>query len=271
MDLNKQIIDLKMSLFDTEQLTNACNVIVGHLGNSVLAIHLYGSALEGGLKPCSDIDLFVTVKSAIDDALRRKLMEAFLHCSAYPGTKTDMRALEVTVVNYYDVVPWRYPARRELQFGEWLREDILKGVFEPAQEDIDLTILLRKLSLASIPLIGKVASEIFEPIPEHDFKQALYSTLSLWQSESDWQGDERNIILTIARIWYSIQTGQIVSKEEAATWLIERIPLIYKPLVIQAKQNYLATDPEAFTPDAKEMNEFIYFAKQSIENSDERR
>ena len=30
-----------------------------------------------------------------------------------------------------DLVPWRHPARRELQFGEWLRGDLEAGIVEP--------------------------------------------------------------------------------------------------------------------------------------------
>ena len=39
------------------QLSQALNVIEHHLGSTLLAMHLYGSALDGGLKPYSDIDL----------------------------------------------------------------------------------------------------------------------------------------------------------------------------------------------------------------------
>ncbi|WP_174219961.1 nucleotidyltransferase domain-containing protein, partial [Escherichia coli] len=34
---------------------------VRHLESTLLAVHLYGSAVDGGLKPYSDIDLLVTV------------------------------------------------------------------------------------------------------------------------------------------------------------------------------------------------------------------
>ena len=43
--------------------------------------------------------------------------------SRYPGKDKTLRALEVTVIVYKEVVPWRYPAVRELQFGEWPRKD----------------------------------------------------------------------------------------------------------------------------------------------------
>ncbi|WP_176455430.1 nucleotidyltransferase domain-containing protein, partial [Klebsiella pneumoniae] len=100
------------------QLSQALNVIEHHLGSTLLAVHLYGSALDGGLKPCSDIDLLVTVTAQLDETVRQALFVDFLEVSASPGQSEALRALEVTIVVYGDVVPWRYPARRELQFGE---------------------------------------------------------------------------------------------------------------------------------------------------------
>jgi predicted nucleotidyltransferase len=42
---------------------------------SLRAVHLFGSALDGGLKPYSDIDLLVTVGEP-DEATRRRLARA---------------------------------------------------------------------------------------------------------------------------------------------------------------------------------------------------
>ncbi|EQB8288533.1 nucleotidyltransferase domain-containing protein, partial [Escherichia coli] len=94
------------------QLSQALNVIEHHLGSTLLAVHLYGSALDGGLKPCSDIDLLVTVTAQLDETVRQALFVDFLEVSASPGQSEALRALEVTIVVYGDVVPWRYPARR---------------------------------------------------------------------------------------------------------------------------------------------------------------
>ena len=43
------------------QLSEVAGVIERHLEPTLLAVHLYGSAVDGGLKPHSDIDLLVTV------------------------------------------------------------------------------------------------------------------------------------------------------------------------------------------------------------------
>ncbi|EFK8052977.1 nucleotidyltransferase domain-containing protein, partial [Escherichia coli] len=43
-----------------KQLSHARAVIERHLAATLDTIHLFGSAIDGGLKPDSDIDLLVT-------------------------------------------------------------------------------------------------------------------------------------------------------------------------------------------------------------------
>lgn len=56
------------------QVASACALLSHHLGDSLQAIHLFGSAVDGGLKPPSDIDLLVTVSKALTEQVRRDLM-----------------------------------------------------------------------------------------------------------------------------------------------------------------------------------------------------
>ena len=79
-------------------------------------MHLYGSAVNGGLKPYSDIDLLVTVTVRLNETTRRALLNDLLEVSTFPGESEALRAIEVTIVVHDDIIPWRYPAKRELQF-----------------------------------------------------------------------------------------------------------------------------------------------------------
>ena len=98
------------------QLAATRAVLERHLGDTLEAIHLFGSALDGGLQIFSDVDLMVTVSAPLAEPVRRALMVDLLSVSAPPGTEGPLRALEVTVLARGDVVPWRHPARREMQF-----------------------------------------------------------------------------------------------------------------------------------------------------------
>lgn len=246
------------------QVSDACGIIERHLSVTLLAVHLYGSAVDGGLKPHSDIDLLVTVSKPPVEAVRHALSRDLLPVSRWPGTDPTLRSLEVTVIVHGNVVPWRYPARRELQFGEWLRKAILAGKLEPAGPDIDLTILLANARQHSIALIGPPAGELFDPVPEHDLFSALADTLDQWNSPVDWAGDERNIVLTLARMWYSAATGKIVPKDTAADWALERAPVEYHPVLTEACQAYLGRGEDRLAAHPDRVEAVIRFLKSAI-------
>ncbi|HHZ6801722.1 TPA: hypothetical protein ACWLTD_001946 [Morganella morganii] len=113
------------------QVAAAAEILKNHLTETLNSLHLYGSALQSGLKPLSDIDLLVTVTAPLTDTARAGLMTELLSVSAWPGTDPALRALEITVLNLSEVKPWHYPARRELQFGEWLRQRYLTPFRRP--------------------------------------------------------------------------------------------------------------------------------------------
>lgn len=247
-----------------EQLDKAKAIIARILEDDLLAIHLYGSAVEGGLKPCSDIDLLVTTRMPLTTVQREALMQELLSVSAPPGSSTLWRALEVTVVVHADVVPWRFPPRREMQFGEWLREDIHAGKYEPAQQDSDLAILLTQARNASIALTGERADRLFEPVPENDIRETFRQTLTLWQDSSDLQGDERNIILTLARIWYSAATGGFTAKDSAADWLLPYLPDEHASLLTAARLDYLGQASVDWAEVMPAVLRFVCYAKAKI-------
>ncbi|MEB2418075.1 aminoglycoside adenylyltransferase family protein [Citrobacter sp. R-1.5.2] len=244
---------------------NAARVLIARIieGNLV-AIHLYGSAVEGGLKPQSDIDLLVTIRQPLDMQQRKELMQGFLEISAPPGSADSYRALEVTIVVYSQLVPWRFPPSREMQFGEWLRDDIGAGIYEPAQPDPDLTILLTQARQCSISVFGECAETLFHAIPARDVLQTFRHILELWREPADLQGDERNIILTLARIWYSVVTGNIVAKETAASWLIPQLPAEHAAMLQAARSEYLGLTTVDWTESMPSVERFVGYAKTHI-------
>lgn len=247
------------------QLSKARAVLERHLGESIIAIHLFGSAVDGGLKPFSDIDLLVTVTDPPSEATRRALMTELLSVSAPPATNEELRALEVTVLTKSEVVPWRYPAKREMQFGEWLRENLKAGIYEPPMLDHDLAILLTKARQHSIALLGPSASELFDPVPRAHLIQALRDTVAQWNEPEDWAGDERNIVLALARIWYTAATGQIASKEAAGDWLLERVQSANEPVLSKALAAYRGEQQDDLASHAIEVAAFVRYARTEIE------
>ncbi|HDR2622955.1 TPA: DUF4111 domain-containing protein [Enterobacter chuandaensis] len=248
-----------------KQIQTACTLIESILGRELIAIHLYGSAMDGGLKPLSDIDLLVTVRSALRDEQRHALMQKLLAISAWPGTSEIYRALEVTVVVWSQIVPWQFPPVREMQFGEWLRDEIIKGEYEPAQPDPDLAILLTKARQNSLPLRGQAACELFGAVPESDLLETFRQTLALWNRADDLKGDERHILLTLARIWYSVETGKIAAKDEAAAWLLPQLPAPHAKLLEEARGEYLGLLTVDWAEKMPQVAAFVRDVKKAIQ------
>jgi len=246
------------------QVAQAQRIIDRHLGHHVVAIHLFGSAVDGGLRPYSDIDLLVTVNESPSKDVRRALMIELLTASAFPGTSMSLRALEITVLALEHIVPWRYPPRREIQFGEWLRSDILAGVLEEPVLDHDLAILLTKARAKSIAIVGSSARALFDEVPREDLVRALADTVAQWNKPADWAGDERNIILALARSWYTAATGEIASKDCAATWLLERIEPRYRKVLTGARAGYLGKEQDNLANYASDVEAFITHAQLEV-------
>lgn len=74
-----------------DQISEARSVLENHL-ETIQAIHLFGSAIDGGLKPFSDIDLLVTVSAPLDESIRVALMSDLLSVSAFPGSVSGLTA-----------------------------------------------------------------------------------------------------------------------------------------------------------------------------------
>ena len=81
----------------------------------------------------------------------------------------------------------------------------------------------------------------------------------------DWAGDERNIVLTLARIWYTGTTGQIASKDAAATWLLDHMQGPHRTLLSKARAAYLGEKKDDLASYPAEVAAFVMHARQSIE------
>lgn len=192
------------------------------LGRAIAGVYLFGSAVSGGLHNNSDVDVLAVVNHRLSMITRRKLTERLLLISGRIGNVNSVRPLEVTIVNHDDVVPWTYPPRKEYIYGEWLRCEIEHGRIPEPSFDPDLAIILSQVIHNSILLAGNAASKMLDPVPMSDVRRGMHACLpGLIEST---KGDERNVILTLARMWVTAATGEFLPKDEAAQWAVPRLP-----------------------------------------------
>jgi streptomycin 3"-adenylyltransferase len=164
-------------------------------------------------------------------------------------------ALAIVIVlkfNTGSVAPWR-PAsrpwppnpRREFHYGEWLRRDYEAGfVPEPIVEP-DLAPQVATLLTASTSLIGLPVESLLDPVPHGELTRAMRDAVPAILNELT--DDTVNVLLTLARIAFTITHGRIVTKDEAAEWAAARLPADLRAPLAHARLVYLGGVPPAPT------------------------
>jgi predicted nucleotidyltransferase len=221
-----------------DQVAAVFDLLRDVIGDSLLGLYLYGSAVDGGLRPGSDLDLLGLIDRRLEHDQRRRLVDGLLPLSGRDTRPASWRPIELTLVVPDDVRPWRYPPRFDLQYGEWLRPAFLTGDLEPwPSTNPDVAVLVTMALRRSETLVGPPASELLDEVPRADLLRAMTDELPALLE--DLESDTRNVLLTLARMWMTAATGDIRSKEAAAEWAIQRLPAEHRPLLEAARAGYL--------------------------------
>ena len=217
--------------------------------NQLRGIYLYGSSVLGGLHPNSDVDILIFIDGALPMDLREEFTKRLLPLSGKVGC-IQKRPLEVTVINHQDLVPWQFPPKCEYMYGEWLREEITAGNIPQASYDPDITILLWQARTHSVPLKGKPAAVFIPPVSDSEIRKAIQHSLPGLIAGVKW--DTRNVLLTLARMWFTLETGEICPKHLAAEWVLPKLPAPLAPLMEMAGKAYLGECADTWTHLEKE-------------------
>jgi len=111
-----------------DQLDPLVKGIRAVLGENVVGTYLHGSAVLGGLRPRSDIDVIVVTERPMTPDERRGLIDVLLRLSGKP------RPIELDVVVQSEIRPWRFPPRLDFHYFELRRPAFESGELEPREE-----------------------------------------------------------------------------------------------------------------------------------------
>lgn len=221
-----------------DQIERVVSVVRETLGDRAIGAYLLGSSVLGGLRPGSDIDVLVVTSRPTTLDEKRSLIEQLLPISGRGDPTGESRPVELTVVVQSDVRPWRYPPRLDLQYGDWWRKEFNRGELTPwVSPNPDLALLLEMALQANHPLFGPPPAQVLDPIPPSDVRLAMFDVIPALLDDLD--GDEANVVLTFARIWTTLATGDIRSKDAAADWAILRLPPEHRAVLEHARAIYV--------------------------------
>ncbi|MER6603577.1 aminoglycoside adenylyltransferase family protein [Streptomyces parvus] len=204
------------------------------LGGDLIGAYLHGSSVLGGLKPASDVDVLLVSRRSMDRRARRVLLDGLLRIS---GSGGGVRPVELTVIVQSEVRPWRYPPTCDFLYGEWLRAEYEAGMVPRAEPMPDLALLISMTLTGDAPLTGPRPAQVLDPVPHADLVRA--SVVGIPELLDDLEGDTRNVLLTLARIWATLSTGRIEPKDAAAAWALAQLPHEHRAVLEHARHLYL--------------------------------
>jgi len=207
------------------------------LGDDLLGAYLHGSAVLGQLRPRSDTDVLIVARRGLTRDERRRLVEGTMAISGQRAHGGPARPIELTIVIQSEVRPWRYPPRSEFLYGEWLRDGYERGEVPEAAESPDLAPLISMVLLGNRAVVGPPPSEVLDPVPRDDLVRAVVHGIP--GLLDDLEPDTANVLLTLARIWTTVATGEIRAKDAAADWVLGHLPEEHRPVLARARAVYL--------------------------------
>ncbi|MFE9689427.1 aminoglycoside adenylyltransferase family protein [Micromonospora sp. NPDC005806] len=229
------------------QVQDVLLLVTTVLGGDVLGVYLHGSGVLGGLRPASDVDVFVVSRSRTTGAQRRALVEGLFEISGRRAFRGPARPVELTVVAQSAVRPWRYPPRGEFLYGEWLRDEYTAGGAPEPEPTPDLAPLITMVLRGDTPLAGPPPAELLDPVPAADLARAIVAGIPGLLAGLD--DDTRNVLLTFARIWATLASGDVLPKDAAADWALAQLPTEHRPVLAHARASYLGEAQERWSDD----------------------
>jgi predicted nucleotidyltransferase len=225
-----------------KQWGQVLELLLDILGPDLVGAYLHGSAVLGGLRPRSDIDVLAVLCRPTTKDEKLRLVEGLVGITGTtePGPPWTV---ELTTVVDSEIRPWRYPARLDFQYGEWVRLEFERGNFAPwPKRDPDLALLITNVLRGNRPLFGPPPSKIFDPVPRLDRTRAMLDGLDGLLDRLE--EDTRNVLLTLARIWCTLATDEIRAKDAAADWALVRLPEAHRAPLARARAIYLGAEEE---------------------------
>jgi len=232
--------DLGLSETINAQLDETLDALREVLGSDLIAAYIYGSATLGGLKPRSDVDVLAVAQRPTMSDERRSLGDRFRLISARPSATNPRRSIELTIVVAGDVNPVRQPPRTDFQFGEWLRSRFDDGQVDPENpNDTDLVVLLTEALQHARPLLGPPAAQLVAAVDRNTLESSMLATLPALLAPDKVATDTANVLLTLARIWITLATGEIAPKDVAADWASARLEPKSRWALEKARETYV--------------------------------
>jgi hypothetical protein len=231
---------------------------------SILADKFVGMYIGGSLannsfnNETSDIDCYIVTTSDLSKNIIKNIEE--MHKKLYSSELKYAKKIEASYVPKKDLLHFN-PRGMRPYFNE--------GCYYLGEYGNNYIIELCVLREKGISILGPDIKNLIQKISTHDLMLAIKRNLhEYWEAAlSDLPKFRRSdyqvfAILTMCRTLYSLETGEITSKMEAAQWALQRLDGSWKNLVELA----IAWRPDQ---EINKVDETLQFVKYVISKSHE--
>lgn len=230
-------------------------------GEALQGAFLHGSAVAGGLRPDSDLDLIAVVDGPVKPGIRLHLREKLLRISGRHRAGDGTRPIELAIFDRNSLHAGTFPARVEFIYGEWLRSSYEAAEIPPPHADPEYTLMLAQARDQAISLHGPALWSLVPRIGTADIRRAIGDALPALLASL--QSDDLNVLLTLSRMAFTMETGTFAGKDAAATWAAAKMSPGGSATMTKARDAYLAgasswkPSPQAIALAARELQQMV--------------
>jgi predicted nucleotidyltransferase len=243
-----------------EQIEGLASGLAEIAGDELVGVYLHGSLALGCFNPeLSDVDILGVASRPLELDEKRRAVALLAETSGRPGS------VEFHQLALPDVIPWRYPVAVDFHYGDVWRNDLLSDLGATLERqhdsDADLAAHIFVTRARGVVLEGQSPQSVFPAVPWVDYVDALLRDLE-WSFESD-RSNSVYRVLSPARIWAALATGELQSKETGAVWALERLPEDLRPLLVDALARYRG-ETAAFEADDERLSRYRAFVEAEV-------
>jgi predicted nucleotidyltransferase len=188
------------------------------LGSQLAGVYLYGSLTTGAFDRQSDIDVLVVTRHEMSDKMLAAL--SAMHDKIAAGESWCATQLEVAYI------PAKSLPRYDAEASVYPHLDRGDGEHLQRKEHwSDCVVQRHELRERGIVLAGPHPATLIDPVSVDDLRQATRDVLLRWaeslladSSELERRGYQSYVVLSICRMLYTLETGRVASKRQAADW-----------------------------------------------------
>jgi hypothetical protein len=239
------------------------------LGDSFIGMYLDGSLACGAFDFASDVDFVIVtevdVGSKTFEALQA-LHERLALLDPVWGNKLEGSYISRPGLRHYDPEHVMHP---NLEWGEGER---LKMTAHDATWDIHRYILRKH----GVRVAGPPPQELIDPVTPDQLRRAAWTILTRWAAgllaapehiqEREYQS---YTVLTLCRILYTLQIGDVATKPLAARWCQERLGPPWSTLIERASEGRQHQDIPLLPGEEQATLDFIRYAVTQLRNYNE--